>query len=121
MKKQVILVISVFISFFTATPSQADLLGGNVFTTCGRFYAEDVGRIENGGWYWYDMGNAREEGSGGWVYGGSYVTSNERINKSDYGKGSGYLKTTAYRLKRNDGTWLKKLVFPLTSYDSVCQ
>ncbi len=116
MKKQVILVISVFISFFTATPSQAaaEDMDHNIFGTC---QSEDVGKIENSSWYWFEMGRDGR----GWVYGGSYVTSNERINKSDYGKGSGYLKTTAYRLKRNDGTWVNKLYLPLTSYDSVCQ
>mgnify|MGYP007063709900 CR=1 FL=1 len=120
MNKQIILLTSVFVSLFSAINSQvvASESGANIFGTCA---SEDVGKIENGGWYWYEMGNAREEGSGGWVYGGSYVTSNERINKSDYGKGSGYIKTTAYRLKKNDGTWVNKLYLPMTSSDSVCK
>ena len=116
MKKQVILLISVFASLFSAINSQvvASENGIRIFGTCA---SEDVGKIENGGWYWYEMGR----GGRGWVYGGSYITSNERINKSDYGKGSGYIKTTAYRLKRNDGTWVNKLYLPLTSMESVCK
>jgi len=115
MKKQIILLTNAFVFLFSVINLQvvASESGANIFGTCA---SEDVGKIENGGWYWYEMGR----GGRGWVYGGSYVTSNERINKSDYGKGSGYIKTTAYRLKRNDGTWVNKLYLPLTSMESVC-
>ena len=88
-----------------------------IFGTCN---SGDLGKIENGAWYWHDMGHAYLPGKG-WVYGGSYVTSNERINKSDYGKGIGYLMTTTYRLKRTNGTWVNKIYLPMTIVDSVCQ
>ena len=118
MKKQIILITSVFVSLFSATNLQlvADENGDKIFGTC---FSDDVLWIKNNGWYWYDS-DVRVRG-GKLVYGGSYITSNERINKSDYGKSSGYIKTTAYRLKRSDGTWVNKLYLPVTSVDSVCK
>lgn len=104
--------ISLLVAVAIGAPATASS-GANIF---GRCESEDVGRIANGSWYWFEMGR----GARGWVHGGSYVTSIETINKSDYGRQSGYLRTTAYRLKRSDGTWVEKLYLPLSAASQIC-
>ena len=87
----------------------------NAFGTC---FSEDGIYINNNSF------SFREAGYRGvpdkWIKGGTYVTTRASINKSDYGGKTGVVKTTAYRLKLNDGTWVGKLYLPLKMANVVC-
>ncbi len=118
MKKQFILLVGVCLSLFTATPAPTQAAAADSGAThFGNCFGEDGARIANGSWYWYEMGRS----SRGWVYGGSYVTSTRRINKSDYdSQGRGYLTVTGKKLKNTDGTWANNFYLPLNLSDTVC-
>jgi len=134
-QKRTFLMLGISLSLLAATPSHAPAeeevieIPREAPTLFSRCASEEVVNLYKKGWYWYEsMGVCRgatchtkewRDGNG-WRYGGSYVKSTERINKSDYGHGSGYIKITGYRLKGKDGTWINKLFIPLTSRDSVC-
>jgi len=60
-------------------------------------------------------------GGRGWVIGGSYETSNQRIYFTDYGGNRGYLTTTVYILKNKDGTWVEKPYLPSSIIKTVCE
>lgn len=87
----------------------------NAFGTC---FSEDGVYIDKNSFSY------REPGGRGipdkWIEGGSYVTTIASINKSDYGGKPGVMKTTAYRLKLNDGSWVGKLYLPLKMANVVC-
>ena len=85
-----------------------------IFGTCN---SDDVGKIIGNSWYWYEMGR----GGRGWVIGGSYKTSNQRIYFTDYGRNRGYLTTTVYILEKEDGTMVEKPYLPASITKTVCE
>ena len=117
MKKQFILLVGVCLSLFTATPAPTQADAASMGVTHFAYCASHGGvKIANGSWYRFEMGR-----TGGWVYGGSYVTSTRRINKSDHdSQGRGYLTIKGKKLKNTDGTWVDNFYLPLNQYDTVC-
>ena len=100
--------------FVSPLTARADL-SMNAFGTCR---SEDGVHIGSKSYFYYE--NLGRDNPGRWIEGGSYVTSTEKINKQSYGGPPGYLTTTAYRLKRNDGVWVEKLYLPLKVANLVC-
>ncbi len=127
MKKQFILLIGLCLSLFTETPAPTQVMDDHSideathFIDCGRPWNGGGIKIANGSWYRYETGYHVPRG---WVYGGSYVTSTRRINKSDYGaQGRGYLTVTGKKLKNTDGTWVEHLAVPYNqgyTADALC-
>ena len=114
MQKHIVITLSMCLFFLAGSPSRASGRATH-FGTC---FSEDGARIANGNWYWFEMGRAPY---GGWRYGGSYVTSTRRIDKSDYNSnGKGYLTVTGKKLKNTDGTWVEGFYLPITMLDAIC-